>query len=170
MKKSSKLDTKGFLLVETLLVSLTIASILLYMYVQYSKIADSYKRLNRYNTVEALYRTGTIKQILLTNASSSFYSTLSDKCEKVTNSVAGVSGINFNSIISDFSIESLYIAGPGCDIYTNSGLKNDGFSAFLNTVPEVENDKYQIIVHYKEDANDVGEFAIISFKEPSDGE
>ena len=47
MKKNVQLDKRGFLLVETLLVSLTIASILLYMYVQYSEITNSYKRLNR---------------------------------------------------------------------------------------------------------------------------
>lgn len=168
MKKNVQLDTKGFLLVETLLVSLTIASILVYMYVQYSKITDSYKRLNHYNTVESLYRTDVIKQIIEMNATAEFYSSLGSNPLQITGGISSIPGVNFSNIINDLQIESLYVVGPSCNFFSNNVLKNGGYGPFLNTISESEQGKYQIIVRYKGiNSDDLGSFAIVSFQEPN---
>ena len=65
MKKNYKFDTKGFMLVETLLVSLTIAGILVYMYAQFSTINTSYQRLYSFNTSDSLYRAGVIREFIV---------------------------------------------------------------------------------------------------------
>lgn len=69
MKKSVSLSNQGFMLIETILVSLTVTGILIYMYVQFSTINDSYRSLSRYNTVEGLYKADVVKQFLLVNTS-----------------------------------------------------------------------------------------------------
>ena len=66
MKKNRLFGTKGFMLVETLLVSLTISGILVYMYAQFSTINNAYQKLYAYDTTDSLYRTGTLREFLLT--------------------------------------------------------------------------------------------------------
>lgn len=73
MKKKFAFNNKGFMLIETLLVSLTIASILIYMYAQFSTIDNSYQRLYRYNTADSLYRVGVLREFILYNNTESSY-------------------------------------------------------------------------------------------------
>ncbi len=161
MKKNVQLDKRGFLLVETLLVSLTIASILLYMYVQYSEITNSYKRLNRYNSVENLYRTEKIKQIIMMNATDTFYNNL----DKNTNGfLTDIPGIDMNALKNDLEIKSIYITSPSQNFFDK--ITDSNFKAFLNTIPEEEKTKYQIIVNYR-GGDEIGTFAIVSFKKPN---
>ncbi len=162
MKKNVQLDKKGFLLVETLLVSLTIASILLYMYVQYSEITDSYKRLNRYNSVENLYRTEKIKQIILVNATDGFFNELDSKGVLKDPAI-----INMNELKSDLEVQEIYVTSPEKSFFES--ITDDNFQAFLNTIPEDEKDKYQIIVNYRSNnsKDTIGTFAIVSFERPN---
>lgn len=69
MKKNRIFDTRGFMLVETLLVSLTISGILVYMYAQFTTINNSYQRLYQYNTPDSLYRVGAFKEFILNDDS-----------------------------------------------------------------------------------------------------
>lgn len=90
MKKNRLFDTKGFMLVETLLVSLTISGILIYMYAQFSTINNSYQRLYQYNTADSLYRAGALSRFLViyTNESWSLYRGLTAKvisCDDIEN-------------------------------------------------------------------------------------
>ena len=59
-----KLNSKGFLLVETLLVAIFIISTLMFLYTQFSKVRDSYKQSFNYNTVTGLYSAGTFLDYL----------------------------------------------------------------------------------------------------------
>lgn len=165
MKKNVRLDTKGFLLMETLLVSLTIAGILLYMYVQYSRITDSYHRMSRYNSVEKIYRTGNIKRFLLAEDDSFF-----EKVDKGNRTTSGktVPGIyqvgefdfppeSSSSLRSNFDCHSIYIVKGKAKLEEI----DSSFGPFLKTLSQdVEDDTYQIIVKYND-----GDFAAITLKE-----
>ena len=52
---------RGFALVETLIVSIIIATILIYIYVQFNKINSSYDEAFTYNDVDDLYKLDSIK-------------------------------------------------------------------------------------------------------------
>ena len=60
MKKNSK----AFALVETLIVSTIIASILIYMFVQFNKLDENYNESFRYNDVDDLYKLDSIKEYI----------------------------------------------------------------------------------------------------------
>lgn len=160
MKKNTRLDTKGFLLMETLLVSLTIAGILLYMYVQYSRITDSYHRMSRYNSVEKLYRTANIKRSLMINEDT-FYA----KVDRGTNGKTGiylVTDSDFqltgsqNTIKADLEYDKVYIVKGSAKLETVDA----SFGPFLKTLPKVDDNTYQILVKYQDN-----EFAAVTLKE-----
>ena len=80
MKKNRMFDTKGFMLVETLLVSLTIAGILVYMYSQFSTINSSYQRLYSYNNADNVYQVGAFREFMTRyTRGSSVYNSLTAK-------------------------------------------------------------------------------------------
>lgn len=157
MKKITQLDTRGFLLMETLLVSLTIASVLLYMYVQYSRILDSYHRLDHYDTVESLYRTEVVKRYLLENAKASFFTDINGKVIEITSSgnstLTDVNG--WTTLWNDLKLSKLYIVAKNADISSVDG----SFKNFLNSHSSSESTgKYEVVAKYND-----GTFAAVAF-------
>lgn len=69
MKKNSK----GFMLIDTLIVSITVSAILIYLYFQFASVNDSYTKNFRYNTVPGLYAGADIKENILYNGKSNIY-------------------------------------------------------------------------------------------------
>ena len=72
MKKNSK----GFMLIDTLIVSITVSAILIYLYFQFSNVNDSYNKSFMYNTVEGLYAGADIKENILYNGKDEIYSNI----------------------------------------------------------------------------------------------
>lgn len=60
-----KINNYGFMLVETLVVSTFIFSTLVFLYVQFRTVNNSYKTTYDYNTVNSLYYTNAIKKYVL---------------------------------------------------------------------------------------------------------
>lgn len=165
MKKNVRLDTKGFLLMETLLVSLTIAGILLYMYVQYSRITDSYHRMSRYNSVEKIYRTGNIKRFLLAEDDSFFEKVNTGNRTTSGKTVPGIYQVGesdfpsygSSTLLDNLECRSIYI------VRGKAKLENvdSSFGPFLKTLSQdVDDNTYQIVVQY-----DDGDFAAITLRE-----
>lgn len=64
MKKS---NNKGFMLAETLIVSTLVVTVLIYIYMQFMNIYNSYQNSFDYNTVDGLYGASNIRSFLLTD-------------------------------------------------------------------------------------------------------
>ena len=62
-----KKNNKGFLLVETLIVSTFAASTMIFIFIQFRRITTEYDRSFSYNTVEGLYATHEINKYILNN-------------------------------------------------------------------------------------------------------
>ena len=62
MKKS---NNRGFMLIETLIVSLFVATTLIYLYVQFINLNSAYTTSFTYNTVDGLYALDDIRDYLL---------------------------------------------------------------------------------------------------------
>ncbi|MDD2435423.1 MAG: hypothetical protein PHO63_04130 [Bacilli bacterium] len=60
-----KLNNHGFLLVETLVVSILIISSLIYLFIQFQNISISFDRSFKYNTVDGIYGAANISKFLL---------------------------------------------------------------------------------------------------------
>ena len=63
-----KNNQKGFLLVETLIVTVFVVSTLIFLFVQFQRIETNYSRTFNYNTVDGLYRLSNIRDFIEENA------------------------------------------------------------------------------------------------------
>ena len=63
-----KNNNKGFMLLETLIVSCIVLGVLIYMYSQFRNININYQRIFKYNTVSSLYKTNEIKKFIESDA------------------------------------------------------------------------------------------------------
>lgn len=70
-----KLSNKGFMLIEVLVVSVFIATVLVVLFVQFKKINKSYNVSFNYNTVEDLYLLDNIKKLIINNPNSNNFGT-----------------------------------------------------------------------------------------------
>ena len=179
MKKNLSLDNRGFLLMETLLVSLTIAGILVYMYVQYSSIGNTYQRFYRYNSLENVYRVETIKKYLIFTSGDSFYSKL-DNGEVVELTKDSNVGNLWTNLWNDLKISKVYV------IRVNQGITTDQYQALKDKITALDSTfgpflktlaplsvkdaeyTYQVIVRFGYDANQYT-FATQHFKKPKVG-
>jgi len=89
-------NSKAFALVETLIVSTIIATILMYVFIQFNKVESKYDESFRYNGVDNLYKLDSIKEYI--------------------NSLDSESIINIGSKIND---DDIIIMDKNDDTYTN---------------------------------------------------
>ena len=61
------------MLIDTLIVSITVSAILIYLYFQFANVNDSYTKNFRYNTVPGLYGGADIKENIIYNGKSNIY-------------------------------------------------------------------------------------------------
>ncbi|MCI8778973.1 MAG: prepilin-type N-terminal cleavage/methylation domain-containing protein [Bacilli bacterium] len=73
---------KGFMLVETLVVSTLVSTVLIALYVQFNNIVNNFNRDFDYNSIGNLYATQTIKKFILKDADGNFYKNLKTELEK----------------------------------------------------------------------------------------
>ena len=62
-----KFNNKGFLLIETLIVTVFVVSTLIFLFVQFQRIETNYSRTFGYNTVDGLYRLANIREFIEDN-------------------------------------------------------------------------------------------------------
>ncbi len=166
MKKNSRLDTRGFLLMETLFVSLAVAGILVYMYVQFSTIGTSYEQLYRFNTVDGVYRVGTLKRYIAKDANASFYSTLDNgNVLTITSDSSYFTTTTWKSnLYNSLDLSKVYVVKMQKDVDVRDKIANtdNTFRAFLNsvTLPEFSEtgSTYLLVVKYND-----GTYASITF-------
>ena len=66
-----KLNSKGFLLVETLVVATFSLTVLVILYTQFKNLIVNYNNSYNYNTVEGIYNLNSVKKYVSQNESSS---------------------------------------------------------------------------------------------------
>lgn len=71
-----KKKEKGFMLVETLVVSTLVSTILVILYVQFNTIVKNFNKDFHYNSVNNLYATQNIKKFILNDDNGNFYTNL----------------------------------------------------------------------------------------------
>lgn len=104
---------KGFMLVETLVVSIFILSTLVFLFVQFQTIKKSYERSFTYNTVEGLYATSNVAKYL---SSEGFYQISYDLA---FSGARFISFYNSDSTIADGCQEKYIIEKEYCNTLMN---------------------------------------------------
>lgn len=155
MKKNRMFDIKGFMLVETLLVSLTIAGILVYMYSQFSTINSSYQRLYSYNTTDTIYQLGAFKEFMVRyTKESSIYNSLSAvvvKCSDLNLETPDAKYCNmlYQAINPELIILTKGQFNANTVLSKVSNTENKAIiKQFLNTVEQGSSSSYRLIILY----------------------
>ena len=74
-------NNKGFILVETLLVSVFVLTTLIFLFVQFRSIRQSYERSFKYDTVTGMYAASNFSTYIKENSYGTLVDTLNSECE-----------------------------------------------------------------------------------------
>ncbi len=142
-----KKNNRGFMLVETLIVGLFVATTLIYLYIQFSNLNRSYSDSFKYNTVEGLYALKDVREYIVLNQESiedeifdNNYTL--DPCSILPDEEycrALLSKENINTIIITYNEVS------------NSNIPTDldqNFLDFINKIEPVGQEEYRIIASF----------------------
>lgn len=117
-----KIDNKGFMLVEILIVSVFVATVLTVLFIQFKKINNNYKTSFKYDTVEALYLINNVKNRFVTANDNGGYNLTNYKTfvqneklkyENILNPINISYTTNDNyflNLLKESNIKNLYIA------------------------------------------------------------
>ena len=154
MKKKSK----AFALVETLIVSTIIASILIYMFVQFNRLEDNYSESFKYNDVDDLYKLDSIKGYITslpTDLKSSIKNSINNdtliNISKNNDSYTNIEYIdNQQNLLENLNVKSLIITSA--DV---SKINKESLSASVKKMlKKIKNksDNYRMIAEFNNDS------------------
>ena len=158
MKKN---NNRGFMLVETLVVTTFVAGVLIFLFVQFSKLSKAYEESYIYNTVEGLYALKDVKDFIM--------------LDSTTITETDSEGETFIQYIEDNIDTENYIDITDCSLFANKDFcfrllvnenidkifitkneipkdnitgYNEGFKTFINKINEEGNEPYRIVASF----------------------
>lgn len=152
-----KKNNKGFLLIETLIVSTFITSTMIFLFIQFRRVNSTFNRTFSYNTVKSLYALSNINQFIMDNDYEGIMSRMASD-ENVSKlpyailldddglcSEVYITNTDYcNKLVQILGIEELYITSE--DLSLNNFLNNlDNYGDF-----DVETKKFIRYIKYDE--------------------
>ncbi len=158
-----KLNTKGFALVETLIVSVFVMVIFVLLYTNFYPLIGEYEKREGYDTISGVYKADIIKRFF-SNSGITIQnkSVIGDTIKKLDCNSTSDSG-ECNSLINNLNVDGLYVSKYKCKIDLNTipgsdeGLKEYIKYKGLNDASNISNSynyDYRIIVKYKKTVNE----------------
>ncbi len=170
-----KINTKGFALVETLIVSAFVVSIFTIMYTNFYPIMGEYEKRENYDDIGLLYSSNLFKGLIEKNKS---YSNMNQKINSVIRSTSPLayveltqtdfnpsdytSGNNssrdcFNVLVKNAEVDTIYLTSYKISILKNANLDVQT-KDYINSLPNYSNSNpgslgCRIIVKYKSEGN-----------------
>lgn len=154
-----KRNCQGFMLVETLLVSVFIASTLIFLYIQFQKVRDSYDVTFSYNTIEGVYSSKVLLEYLqengIANMSNALKSTSITQIEVSTCPSAYLTNTTFcNRLVDSLNIRRAYYVSSDVTNFKNKvkplGLSNK-FQSFIRSIKDSDGIGYRLVIEYNND-------------------
>lgn len=149
--------SKGFALVETLIVSTVVATILIYMFVQTNNLTTKYENSFRYNDVDDLYRLDNISKFInsLPLDNKSLIINEIDNNSKVLISLVDGEFTNINYfdnyeiLLEDLSVKNLVITRANVDNISTDSLSQN----MKNMIKKIDSNgsNYRLIVEFNND-------------------
>lgn len=161
-----KMNNKGFMLSETLIVATFLVTVLLFLYVQFNKVTKTYDTSFKYNTVNGLYSTNNIINYIKTDGLDNL------KIELLNE---GIEFVNITSCHTDYFNETDYCSvlmetlNIKTAIFTNENLTtlksiDTGLEQtmidFIEYIKFEEIDGYRVIIEFNDNT-----FASLKVKE-----
>ena len=146
-----KTDKKGFVLLETLVATVLVSGILIFMFSQFSSLANNYDETNRYNNVQEIYALNTIANYI--SSDWTFYNTIDIEedeyinitdCSKLTNSNLCKKIFEYENIDTILIVKNHFNSDKILDY-------DDDFLNFLKKIPfnEKTKEKYRLVAQFK---------------------
>lgn len=165
-----KKNNKGFMLLETLVVSTFILGTLIFLYIQFSSVKRTYDVSFRYNTVPGLYNAKTLSSYL----SEYGYSSIDSKLSESTNGYVNItdciySGTLCNKIVRSIDAKTVLYVGNNISVLKNNlstsnydtNIFNEEFKKYILQLNTTEvNGKNRLIIEYNDNT-----FATVSIKD-----
>lgn len=155
MKKKSK----GFMLLETLIVSVSISGILIYLYMQFSTVNDSYHKSFKYNSVESLYKNADIKENIILNGLDQIYT---DADNNIFVDLSGCQSTYFNNnayckeLYNILDVKTVLLTKGDITQINNSMKTTQNINKYSETIRNfmekiaASDSDYQLIVEYND--------------------
>ena len=145
-----KYNNKGFVLAETLIVTVFVAGVLIYLFIQFSNLSSLYNESYSYNTVESLYALEDVVDFIKSDALA-----LSSIKENVKDEQY-IDISNCNIFISQEYCEKLYeLENIDTILVTMDNIPNgaitsydSGFLDFISSISRTDNNQYRLIASF----------------------
>ncbi len=147
---------KGYMLVETLIVSVTVTSILIYLYAQFINVQTFYNEVYKYNNINELYLTGTIKNLIISSQPDIFMSINNNNPMNICSSINDCSSLKVDSvalkkIVSHYKVKNIILAQANKSEEIKSHINSENYSRLMKDFSKAIADQkngYRIIVEY----------------------
>lgn len=143
----------GFVLVETLVATILIATVFTYIYLQFTNINENYRKTYENNTVEGLYGLNNIKSFILSDSirnlknSNNSYIDITE-CNMAVNSSQCINLINVLEIKKIIFMKD-DIKSLKNELINDTSI-SDNFKTFIKIVnTKTVHDGYRLLVEYK---------------------
>ncbi len=145
-----KYNNKGFVLAETLIVTVFVAGVLIYLFIQFSNLSSLYNESYSYNTVESLYALEDVVDFIKSDALA-----LSSIKENVKDEQY-IDISNCNIFISQeyceklFELENIDTILVTMDNIPNGAITSydSGFLDFISSISRTDNNQYRLIASF----------------------
>lgn len=160
-----KINNKGFLLLETLVVTTFVVAVLTYLYIQYINLKKNYNKSFTYNTVPGLLHAKEVDDFLNENlvymyATSDLVSSQDKYIELASDNTCNLSYFSSNSsycnsLINKMDIKTILLLPTNLTTPLNT-LKNNSICSleFYNYIKSIkvknDNTKYILVFEYKD--------------------
>lgn len=165
----NKNNSKGFMLTETLIVTVFVCTVLVLLFSQIQKVEENYQRTYMYNSVSSLYATKNIKDYLMNNYIETLIKDYAESSEPYLD-ITDCGMIYYESsnyckkLYDDLKVQKiLFLASDFYEVkYTDisSSKLTQGMLDFIDYVNEDNGDnRYRLVVSFKD-----GTFATVKIK------
>ena len=147
-----KKNNKGFMLVETLIVTVFVAGVLIYMFIQYSNLSENYQNTYKYNTVEKLYALEDVRDYILSDDEVVSYIDMSlrDSLRLDISNCAMFKDVNYCKKMFELeNIDKIIITNNLIDKNAFSDYTQDIID-FVNKIKPEGKEGYRIIARFKD--------------------
>lgn len=146
-----KLNNKGFMLAETLIVSTFVACVLIFLFIQFTNLGKAYDDSYIYNTPEGLYALEDIKEYINTDLDVQLYIEQNIETMKYIDLTDCSLFINKDYCVNLFELENIdriFVTTNDFDKQSITGY-NEDFKIFINKIINEGNEKYRLVASFK---------------------
>ncbi|MBQ2946827.1 MAG: hypothetical protein IJE04_03135 [Bacilli bacterium] len=146
-----KLNSSGFMLAETLIVTTFVAGILIFLFIQFTNLGKAYDDSYIYNTTEGLYALEDIKEYINTDLDLLLYIEENIETMKYIDLTDCSLFTNENYCVNLFNLENIDRIFITTNTFDNKNITgyNEDFNIFIGKIIGEGSEKYRLVASFK---------------------